>query len=190
MVAQISTWVERFASQIPHGKVLDLACGQGRHTRFLAASGRQVVALDKDISAVQVIGGEQIQVVQFDLEPSEDQAAWCFPEAEFAGIVVCNYLHRPLFPYLLNSLAPGGVLIYETFAAGNARFGRPSSPRFLLNDGELLSVCTAENGMEVVAYECGEVKLPAPAMIQRIVARRVSGLSQNARDQKVLLSGD
>jgi hypothetical protein len=93
----------------------------GRHTRFLAASGRQVVALDKDISAVQLSGDEQIQVVQFDLEPSEDQAAWCFPEAEFAGIVVCNYLHRPLFPYLLNSLAPGGLLIYETFAAGNAR---------------------------------------------------------------------
>ena len=171
MVAQISTWVERFASQIPHGKVLDLACGQGRHTRFLAASGRQVVALDKDVSAVQAIGGEQIQVVQFDLEPSEEQAAWCFQEAEFAGIVVCNYLHRPLMLALLDSLAPGGILIYETFADGNARYGRPSNPDFLLRPGELRT--KVGERLHLLAYEDGYVAAPRAARIQRVAALRM-----------------
>ncbi|WP_339941725.1 class I SAM-dependent methyltransferase [Undibacterium luofuense] len=173
MVAQISTWVERFASQIPHGKVLDLACGQGRHTRFLAASGRQVVALDKDVSAVQAIGGEQIQVVQFDLEPSEEQAAWCFQEAEFAGIVVCNYLHRPLFPYLLSSLVPGGLLIYETFAAGNESVGKPSRLDFLLQTGELLTRCA---DLRIVAYEDGFLTSPE-RFVQRIVAVKLGPTS-------------
>jgi hypothetical protein len=90
--------------------------------------------------------------------------------AGYDGIVVTNYLHRPLFPVLAEALAPNGLLIYETFASGNERFGRPSNPDFLLRPGELLE---AFGGLTVIAFEQGEVTLPRPAVIQRIAA--VSG---------------
>jgi SAM-dependent methyltransferase len=172
-----SPWVARFAPLIPQGEVLDLACGGGRHARLLASLGHAVQAVDRDADALQRATGPGITVRQMDLEGSEDSPCpWPFQEGVFAGIVVTNYLHRPLFPGLLASLASGGVLIYETFALGNERFGRPSSPRFLLRPGELLDAVRAhgqdrandKGELRVIAFEDGYIDLPKPAMVQRI----------------------
>jgi SAM-dependent methyltransferase len=171
---QVSSWVIRFASLIPAGDVLDLACGSGRHARLLASLGHRVVALDRDAAALQRCEGEGIETLQCDLESGEAAAAWPFPTERFSGIVVTNYLHRPLFPFLFKAMAPSGILIYETFAAGNARFGKPSRPEFLLQPGELPEQVRqhAGPGIQVLAYEEGYVALPKPAMIQRICVRR------------------
>jgi SAM-dependent methyltransferase len=143
--------------------VLDLACGAGRHARLLAAAGHPVLALDRDPAALQAAAGPGIATLAFDLEAADMQ--WPFAPGRFAGIVVANYLHRPLFPHLLASLAAGGVLLYETFALGNERFGKPSNPDFLLKPGELLQLGV---GLRVVAFEDGYVD--APAMVQRLCA--------------------
>jgi SAM-dependent methyltransferase len=166
-----SAWVVRHAARIPAGEVLDLACGGGRHARWLAAHGWTVLAVDRDPAALQRTAGKGIVTLQADLE---GDAAWPFEAGRFAGIVVTNYLHRPLFPALLASLAPGGVLIYETFAIGNAQFGKPSNPDFLLAPGELLAYAqTAGTApLHVLAYEDGYVELPKPAMVQRLCARK------------------
>jgi SAM-dependent methyltransferase len=134
---------------------------------LLAALGYSVLAVDHDaaaLAALSAIPGIEIQVV--DLET----AAWPFPAGRFAGVIVTNYLHRPLFPALLDAIAPGGVLIYETFARGNERYGRPANPAFLLEPGELLRVSLGR--MRVLAYEDLLVAQPKPAMVQRICARR------------------
>lgn len=162
-----SVWVARFAPLIPTGEVLDLACGSGRHARFLAGLGYPVVAVDRDASALASAGGPGIAVSQVDLEV--DGAVWPFAKGRFAGVVVTNYLHRPLFPHILRSLAPGGILVYETFGAGNEQFGKPSNPDFLLRTGELLDFAT-KNDMRVIAFEDGYVETPKPAMVQRICA--------------------
>ena len=154
-----SAWVERWAPLIAHGTVLDVACGSGRHSRFFLSRGLKVVAVDRE---PQQFPGARF--VQADLEGGKP---WPFPGERFEGIVVANYLHRPLFPRLLESLAPGGVLLYETFMLGNERFGRPSNPEFLLRRGELLE---AFKGLTVMAFEEGEVTDPKPAMIQRLCA--------------------
>jgi len=161
-----SAWVERFAPQIPAGgRVLDLACGYGRHARLLAQRGHEVVAVDRDVQALSSLAGiPGIEARVADLEGG----AWPFSGAAFAGIVVVNYLHRPLFPLLIDSLAAGGVLIYETFARGNERYGRPSNPEFLLQPGELLAL--ARGRLRVVAYEDLFVPVPKPALVQRICA--------------------
>jgi SAM-dependent methyltransferase len=156
-----SAWIVRWAPLITQGTVLDVACGAGRHSRFFLARGLKVVAVDRE---AQVIPG--VRFVQADLEGG---AAWPFPGERFEGVVVTNYLHRPLFPRLLEALAPGGVLIYETFMLGNERFGRPSNPEFLLRPGELLELC---KGLRIEAFEEGEVSEPKPAMIQRLCAVR------------------
>lgn len=162
-----SPWVVRFAPFVaPGGPVLDLAAGGGRHTRFFLERGHGVTAVDRDVSRVEA----PATVVTADLEAD----AWPLGEAHFAGIVVTNYLHRPLFPAILAALAPDGVLIYETFAIGNERFGRPSNPDFLLRHGELLEMA-AEGGLRVLAYEDLEVSEPRPARMQRLCAVRVSG---------------
>ena len=151
------------------GVVLDLACGSGRHSRLLASLGFQVHAVDRDIQGLAAPGGiPGVIPTQADLEGGR----WPFDGLKFDGIVVTNYLHRPLFPRILDSLAPAGVLIYETFAAGNERFGKPSNPAFLLRPGELLDV--AHGRLRVVAYEDLEVATPRPARIQRICAVRLS----------------
>ncbi|HEU4850938.1 MAG TPA: SAM-dependent methyltransferase [Telluria sp.] len=106
-----------------------------------------------------------ITVMPFDLERDPDAADWPFEPGRFAGIVVTNYLHRPLFPRIVSSLRPDGILIYETFAAGNERFGKPSNPAFLLEEGELLGL-----GLSVIAYESGYSASPKPAMVQRLCA--------------------
>jgi SAM-dependent methyltransferase len=161
-----SVWVRRFASLIPAGqRVLDLACGQGRHARYLVGLGYPVCAVDRDAQALAglaEVAGIEVQAADLENGP------WPCPGERFAGIVVTNYLHRPLFPLLRESLDAGGVLIYETFARGNERYGRPSNPQFLLQPGELLDL--AAGWLRVIAYEDLFVSVPKPALVQRICA--------------------
>lgn len=165
-----SAWVRRFLPLIPAGgEVLDLACGRGRHAFLLQAAGKRVLAADRDAAALADIASAGIATLQGDLEASD--AAWPFDAGRFAGIVVTNYLHRPLLSRIAAAVAEGGVLIYETFARGNERFGKPSNPDFLLAPGELLAVA-AETGLHVIAYETGIVDAPRPAVVQRLCARR------------------
>jgi SAM-dependent methyltransferase len=163
----VSPWVRRYAPLIPGGEVLDLACGSGRHARHLAALGHAVVAVDRDAEALAAAAGPEITTTEIDLE--REGAAWPFGPARFAGIVVTNYLHRPLIADMLASLAPNGVLLYETFADGNAQFGKPSNPTFLLQPGELLEWARS-HGLRVVAFEDGVVDTPKAAMVQRLCA--------------------
>jgi len=162
-----SPWVRRFAGAVPAGEVLDLACGSGRHARLFAGLGHQVLAADRDPQALALAARPGIVTLQVDLE--EEGARWPFAAARFAGIVVTNYLHRPLFQQLVDSLAPDGVLIYETFALGNEAFGKPSNPAFLLRPGELLELAVL-GGLTVLAYEDGVVADPKPARVQRLCA--------------------
>lgn len=164
-VALPSDWVCRWAGQIPkRGRVLDVACGSGRHARYLAEHGFTVDAVDIDISACEGIAMPNITFRQADLEGGE----WPYPPAAFQGVVVTNYLHRPLFPMLLGSLARGGVLIYETFALGNERYGRPKNPNFLLLPDELLEIVRGK--LHVIAFEDVLVETPHLARVQRICA--------------------
>ncbi len=159
-----SPWVVRFGPLIaPAGPVLDVACGSGRHARWLEAHGHRVTGVDRDGEALAGSGASETIVA--DLEG----APWPLDDRWFAAVVATNYLHRPLFPALVAALAPGGVLIYETFAVGNERFGKPGNPAFLLRTGELLDHC---RDLDVVAYEDGLVDDPAPASRQRICAVR------------------
>jgi SAM-dependent methyltransferase len=169
MTDSVSTWVARWAPLIPQGQgqVLDLACGSGRHARLLAGLGHAVLALDRDAQALAAAAGEGIATVQHDLEAPG--AAWPIAPRSLAGIVVTNYLHRPLFGQLAAALAPNGMLIYETFARGNEAFGKPSNPDFLLLPGELLGLA-AQGGLRVVAYEDGVIAQPKPARVQRLCA--------------------
>jgi SAM-dependent methyltransferase len=163
-----SEWVRRWASLIPAGSlVLDLACGGGRHARYLAGLGFSVVAVDRDEQAIaSLYSVARVQAMTADLEAG----AWPLAGRQFGGIVVTNYLHRPLFPNMLAALDASGVLIYETFALGNERFGKPSNPAFLLRDGELLDA--VHGRLRVVAYEALQCAVPRPAVIQRICAAR------------------
>lgn len=167
MSDHISPWVQRYAPLIPGGDVLDLACGNGRHARHLVSLGHSVVAVDRDADALALAAGPGITTSAIDLE--EQGAAWPFGPERFAGIVVTNYLHRPLTAAMVASLAPNGVLLYETFADGNAQFGKPSNPDFLLKAGELLD-WAREHGLRVVAFEDGVIDAPKTAMVQRICA--------------------
>jgi SAM-dependent methyltransferase len=163
----VSAWVRRFAPLMPGGEALDLACGSGRHARHLAALGHAVVAVDRDPAALAAAAGPGIVTSQIELEAAD--AAWPFGPGRFAGIVVTNYLHRPLLAGMVASLAPNGMLIYETFADGNARFGKPSNPDFLLQPGELLG-WARDHELRVIAYEDGVLDTPKAAMVQRICA--------------------
>ena len=164
-----SLWVERFLPYIKSGgNVLDLACGRGRHSLRLHAAGYRVTAVDRDAEALAEIARQApaIHTRVADLEGAD----WPCPGSRFDAIVVTNYLHRPLFPHLLDALEAGGLLIYETFMAGNERCGKPSNPEFLLRPGELLDVVRGR--LNVVAFEQGEVAMPRPAVVQRICATR------------------
>ena len=162
-----SAWVLRFAPLVPAGgSVLDLACGAGRHTRLFLERGHPVTAVDIDLSGIaDVIGRSGLEALEADLE---DGRPFPFSGRSFAGVVITNYLYRPLFPALIAAVAPGGVLIYETFARGNERFGRPRNPDHLVKPGELLEAVRGK--LRVVAYEDLIVERPRPAAIQRICA--------------------
>jgi len=160
-----SAWVEKWALLIrPGGVVLDVACGSGRHARLLAQLGFEVVAVDRDASLFRDKPAG-VELVEADIEAGP----WPFAGRRFDGIVVTNYLHRPLLPVLAGSLEPGGVLVYETFARGNEAFGKPSNPAFLLAPGELLEAVRGR--LRVVAYEDLVVEVPKPAAVQRVCAR-------------------
>ncbi|MDB5935721.1 MAG: SAM-dependent methyltransferase [Massilia sp.] len=176
-MSQVSAWVARFAPLIPPGEVLDLACGAGRHARRLAALGHPVVALDRDAQALAEAAGPGIGTMEYDLEA--EGAVWPFAAGRFAGIVVTNYLHRPLMAHIAASLQPDGVLIYETFAIGNEAFGKPSNPAFLLGRGELLEHAR-QAGLRVLAFEDGYADAPKPAMLQRLCAAGPEFLARNA----------
>jgi SAM-dependent methyltransferase len=167
--AEPSAWVRRFVPLIPAGgEVLDLACGSGRHTRLLVELGCRVEAVDSDqvaMEPLQFLTG--VKTRQADLE----RGPWPYYSRGFDGIVVTNYLWRPLLPLLLNAMEEGAVLIYETFMSGNELLGKPSSPEFLLRPGELLAL-VQQKRMTVIAFEQGEVDSPRPAVVQRICARR------------------
>lgn len=165
-----SAWVTRHAGLVPAGgPVLDLACGNGRHARLFAGRGHPVTAVDIDTGGVEDLSGQPgVRVLRMDLEAGH----WPFAPGGFAGIVITNYLHRPHFPLLPAALAPGGVLLIETFAVGNEQLGRPRNPAFLLAAGELLAAFS--QSLQVVAYEHGIEQLPRPAVRQRLVAVRQS----------------
>ena len=163
-IALPSRWVQRWSHLVPAGgTVLDVACGHGRHMRWFAARGHPVAGVDRSPEAVEAVR-ELGEAVQADIE----NGPWPFPARQFAGVVVTNYLWRPLLPEIVQAVAPGGVLLYETFAAGNETVGRPSRPDFLLAPGELLGAC---KGLRVVAYEDGFLDEPA-RFVQRIAAVR------------------
>ena len=165
--APASAWVRRWSHLVAqHGVVLDVACGQGRHARWFHEQGHPVVLVDRSREAIESIDlpASACEAVVADIE----NGPWPFAGRQFDAVVVTNYLWRPLMPRLLDSLAPGGVLIYETFAQGNETVGKPSRPDFLLRTGELLDLCKE---LRVVAFEEGYLDAP-PRFVQRIAAVR------------------
>lgn len=164
-----SPWVQRWSSLVPLGaRVLDVACGSGRHVRWFAARGAQVTAIDRDAAALaplRALHGGGVEVIEADIE----NAPWPLAGRRFDAVVVTNYLWRPLLQTLVDSVDERGVLICETFAHGNASVGKPSNPAFLLQPGELLA---AAAGLRVVAYEDGFVESEPQRFVQRIVAVR------------------
>lgn len=166
--SQPSPWVRRFAPLVPAGSpVLDLACGRGRHSRLFLERGHPVLAVDRDLAGLDDLReNPRLEALACDLEEGTLPA---FFQRRFGGIVVANYLYRPLFAPLAAALAPGGVLIYETFAKGNERFGKPSNPDFLLDPGELLTVFIGR--LRIVAFEDVVVEEPRPAAVQRLCAQ-------------------
>ena len=176
-----SAWVQRWSHLVPLGaSVLDLACGSGRHVRWFAQRGCRVTGIDRDAAAVAP-PGEMAEIVVADIE----SGPWPIEGRSFDAVVVTNYLWRERLADVLASLAPGGVLIYETFAAGNETIGKPSNPKFLLRSGELLQ---AAAGLHVIAFEDGYE--PAPErFVQRIVAARGSPSQTPATQRFRLLPG-
>jgi SAM-dependent methyltransferase len=163
-----SSWVESHGHLVrAGGKVLDLACGGGRHSRWFMSQGYRVLAVDRDISKLEDLRGDAtIEILAYDLEAD----FWPFLTQKFDGIVVTNYLHRPLFPHLVTSLAVGGILIYETFAVGHQQFGKPNNPNFLLRKGELQRFFGKH--LEVLAHEAVVDMARGPAVRQRICCRK------------------
>lgn len=159
-----SPWIVRWSHLVPPaGAVLDVACGSGRHMRWFADRGHPTTGVDRSEEAV-LAASRHGRVLQADIE----NGPWPFDGQRFAAVVVTNYLWRPRLPDIVAAVAPGGVLLYETFAAGNESVGKPSRADFLLQPGELLAACT---GLRVVAYEDGF--LPSPdRFVQRIAAVR------------------
>ena len=159
-----SAWLQRWSHLIdPGSTVLDVACGAGRHMHYLAALGHHVTGVDRNPEAV-AMAQRSGEVICADIE----NGPWPFDGRTFGCVVVTHYLWRPLLPKVVASVAPGGLLIYETFAAGNETVGKPSRPDFLLQSGELIK---ATEGLRTVAYEDGFEASP-DRFVQRIVAVR------------------
>ena len=159
-----SAWVTRWSHLVPAGSaVLDIACGHGRHMRHFAKQGYSVVGIDRNPDAIEAVRSLG-HAVCADIETGP----WPLTGQTFGGVIVTHYLWRPLWDEMLTSVAPGGVLIYETFAAGNETVGKPSRPDFLLQPGELLTVCQT---LRVVAFEEGFLTQP-DRFVQRIVGVR------------------
>lgn len=178
-----SPWLQRWIDRVPEGaRVIDIAAGRGRNVGPLLARRARVLAVDRDADALAGIDPRAERRL-LDLEGGP----WCLPAAAFDAVIVCNYLFRPRLALLAGLLAPGGLLLYETFAEGNARFGRPSNPDFLLRPGELLALA-ARAGLQVVAYEDGVVAEPKPARVQRICAVRPPLPAEGFRLQPLTLS--
>jgi SAM-dependent methyltransferase len=166
----VSAWIERFGGSVTAGGlVCDVACGGGRHTRWFLGRGHDVVALDRDLSGVADLRDDaRVELVECDLEVG---APIPVAPSSCAAVVVTNYLWRPILDDLAALVAPGGWLLYETFAVGNERFGRPTNPDYLLRPGELLDLA-ARHSLRVIAYEDVEVDEPKRACVQRIAATR------------------
>jgi SAM-dependent methyltransferase len=164
-----SSWVVRWARLIPPGaSVLDIACGSGRHLRWLAARGLRVTGVDRDRDALARSAGVA-ELIEADLE----SGPWPLEGRRFDAVVVTNYLWRPLLPAIVGSVDDAGVLLYETFAAGHQAIGRPTNPEFLLRRGELLAAAAT---LRIVAFEDGFVDAP-PRQVQRLAAVREPALA-------------
>lgn len=162
--ASPSDWIVRWSQLVPAGgTVLDVACGSGRHLRWFAQRGCRVTGVDRDAAALATLAGVG-ELVEADIEGGP----WPLPGRRFDAVVVTNYLWRALLPTIVESVAEGGVLLYETFSAEHASIGKPSNPNFLLQPGELLR---QTNGLRPIAYEDGFLDAP-PRFVQRIAAVR------------------
>ena len=165
-----SPWVQRWSALVPGGaRVLDVACGSGRHVRWFAARGALVTAIDRDAALLEALRSlPDVELIEADLEGEP----WPLTGRRFDAVVVTNYLWRALLPTIVASVAERGVLIYETFARGNETIGRPANPDFLLAPGELLR---AASGLRVIGYEDGFIAAEPQRFVQRIAAVREGG---------------
>ena len=169
---QPSRWVTKHLRLIkPKSTVLDLACGDGRHTILMQKLGHIVTALDINVHQIYRLQGPKIEIIEYDLE---NGYIWPLTNRFFDLVIVTNYLYRPVLDNIVSALAKDGVLIYETFAEGNELFGKPSNPNFLLKEGELLNICKY---LEIISYENRIVYRPTKAKIQRIVARNLKKIN-------------
>lgn len=176
--ASPSPWVAKASRHLaPPGvgdgnlRVLDLACGGGRHVRMLLEQGHRVLAVDRDIGGLKDLAGHRhLEILQWDLE---DASPWPFARERFKGVLVTNYLHRPTLGRTLGLVAPGGLLIYQTFGVGNERFGRPSNPDFLASPGEIADLARRA-GFSIAIDDHRTVASPRPAVVHRVLARRRS----------------
>ncbi|USG60712.1 class I SAM-dependent methyltransferase [Sneathiella marina] len=162
----VSPWVRKYSSLFPkEHPILDVACGNGRHSFFMHELGHDVFATDRDVAA---INATQIPVDISIIEADLERQPWPFSTQIFSGVIVVNYLWRPLFQDIIDCLAPGGVLLYDTFAQGNEKYGRPRNPDFLLAPEELNNLC--RQNFDILEYFHGAIKGPKPAMRQSIAA--------------------
>jgi SAM-dependent methyltransferase len=169
--SESSLWVIRFADLVPKsGTVLDVAAGGGRHTRLFLARQHRVVAVDRDLSGLaDLTGRSEFEAIAADLE---DGSAWPLGERKFAGVVVTNYLWRPILPNIVAAVEEGGILIYETFGRGQERYGRPTQPAFHLSPGELIAAVAGQ--LSVIAYEHLTERGQNTRIVQRIAAVRAA----------------